>query len=100
MQKFYGLIFLFFSSVAAADRGVVIREDVCGSSNIIIETSDYWYIAAEWYGGQEFYEGTTVYGNLKTYGFEDLTDSSGNSGRYYIEDWESSLESAYEEHCD
>ena len=100
MQKFYALFLLFLSSVAFADKGEVIRENVCGSSNVIIETSDYWYIAAEWYGGREFYEGTTVYGNLKTFGFEELTDSSGNSGRYYIEDYESSLESAYDEHCD
>ena len=100
MKNCYMLFILFLAGAATADKGVVIRENVCGSSNIIIETSDYWYVAAEWYGGREFYEGATVYGNLKTYGFEELTDSNGNKGRYYIEDWESSLESAYDEHCD
>ena len=40
-----------FVSSAYADRGVVVKEDVCGSGNSIIETSDGWYVAAEHYSG-------------------------------------------------
>jgi hypothetical protein len=50
--------------------------------------------------GVSLYEGDIVYGDLKTYGFEDFTRSDGDSGKYYIEDWESSLSAAFEELCD
>lgn len=83
-----------------ADRGVVVKEDVCGPGNSIIETSDGWYIAAEHYSGVYLYEGDTVFGKMKTYGFQELTRQDGNSGRFYIEDWESSLVAALEELCD
>ena len=92
---------LFFAELANADIGVVIKEDVCGSGNAIIETNDGWYIAAEHYGGTYLYEGDTVVGNMKTYGFEDIIRTSdGNESRMYIEDYESSIGSAYEELCD
>lgn len=42
---------LLLSSAAFADKGVVVKEDVCGTGNAIIETSDGWYVAAEHYSG-------------------------------------------------
>ena len=47
----------FFSTVVQGDIGEVIKEDVCGSGNSIIETNDGWYIAAEHYSGVYLYEG-------------------------------------------
>ena len=91
---------LIFSTVAFADKGVVVKEDVCGTGNAIIETSDGWYIAAEHYSGVYLYEGDVVFGNMKTYGMEEITRNDGESGDFYIEDWESDIGDAYEELCD
>lgn len=46
------------------------------------------------------YEGDVVFGNLKTYGMEEITRNDGESGSFYIEDWESNIGSAFEELCD
>jgi hypothetical protein len=54
---------------AFADKGVVVKEDVCGTGNAIIETTDGWYVAAEHYSGVYLYEGDVVFGSLTTYGF-------------------------------
>ncbi len=91
---------LIFSTVVFADEGVVVKEDVCGTGNSIIETSDGWYIAAEHYSGVYLYEGDVVFGNMKTYGMEEITRNDGESGDFYIEDWESDIGDAYEELCD
>ena len=99
-MKYLGFVLLVLSGYVMADVGVVVKEDVCGSGNSIIETSDGWFIAAEHYSGVYLYEDDVVYGNMKTYGFEDLTRKDGNSGNFYIEDYETNLESAYEEVCD
>ncbi|PZT29721.1 hypothetical protein A7X88_00180 [Stenotrophomonas maltophilia] len=88
-----------FASPALADKGVVVKEDVCGSGNAIIETTDGWYVAAEYYSGVNLYEGDVVYGKLKTYGSEELTRADGRSGRFYIENWVSDIEEALEELC-
>jgi len=96
-QVLYLIVVL--NGLSFADKGTVVLEDVCGDK-IVIKTTDDWYIAAEWYGGKEFSRGETVFGNMKTYGMEELFDKNGNNGSYYIEDWESSLESAIEELCD
>lgn len=84
---------------ALADKGVVVKEDVCGSGNAIIETTDGWYVAVEHYSGVYLYEGDVVYGKLKTYGFEELTRANGQSGRFYIENWVSEIGEAFEELC-
>jgi hypothetical protein len=85
---------------SSEDAGVVVKEDVCGSGNSIIETTDGWYIAAEHYSGVYLYEGDIVCGQMKTYCFQQLYRSDGTEGRFYIEDWESSIEDAFEELCD
>nr|AIZ49614.1 hypothetical protein [Aeromonas salmonicida subsp. salmonicida] len=92
--------FVAFSSAALADKGVVVKEDVCGTGNAIIETSDGWYVAAEHYSGVYLYEGDEVFGNLKTYGSEEITRRDGDSGDFYIENWVASIGDAYEELCD
>ena len=94
------LLLCIISSFAFSDKGVVVKEDVCGLGNAIIETTDGWYIAAEHYSGVYLYEGDIVYGNMKTYGFETLTRDDGSEGNFYIEDWESDIDEAYEELCD
>lgn len=83
-----------------SDIGIVVREDVCSSGKYIIETKDGWYVALEHYSGVYPYEGDIFYGNLKTYGFQILTRKDGEDGRFYIEDYESTIEGAYEEFCD
>ncbi|MDL1979067.1 MAG: hypothetical protein ACNY01_12470 [Desulfobacteria bacterium] len=94
------LICFGFAVPAFADKGVVVKEDVCGTGNAIIETTDEWYVAAEHYSGVYLYEGDVVSGNLKTYGFQQITRSDGESGRFYIEDYESDIGDAFEELCD
>ena len=94
------LICFGFAAPAFADKGVVVKEDVCGAGNAIIETTDGWYVAAEHYSGVYLYEDDVVFGNLKTYGFQKITRSDGKSGRFYIEDYESDIGDAFEELCD
>ena len=95
------IIFMFGIVLPAyAGKGEVVKEDVCGSGNAIIETTDGWYVAAEHYSGVYLYEGDIVFGNLKNYGFQEITRNDGQSGRFYIEDWESDIGDAFEELCD
>ena len=94
------VMLLFGVTPAFADKGVVVKEDVCGTGNVIIETTDGWYVAAEHYSGVYLYEGDVVFGKLKKYGFTEITRSDGRSGRFYIEDYESNIEDAFEELCD
>lgn len=46
------------------------------------------------------YEGDIVYGTMKSYGMQELTREDGESGSFYIEDWESNISDAFEELCD
>lgn len=94
------LVVLGLASPVYADKGIVIKDDVCGSGNSIIETTDGWYVAAEHYSGVYLYEGDIVFGNLKRYGIQEITRNDGQSGRFYIEDYESNIGDAYEELCD
>ena len=94
------MIFMFgIAFPIYADKAVVVKEDVCGSGNSIIETTDGWYVAAEHYSGVYLYEDDIVVGNLKTYGFQVITRIDGESGRFYIEDYETNIGDAYEELC-
>ena len=100
MKLFFNNIFvlgtvfvaLFISSNVYGDRGIVVKEDVGGSGNSVIETTDGWFVAAEHYSGVYLYEGDVVYGDLKSYGFKNITRSDGRKGRFYIEDYETNLE--------
>ncbi len=86
---------------ASADRGVVIKENVCGSGNAIVETSGGKYIAIEYYSGVYLFKGDVVYGNLKNYGFEELTRKDDKkTGEFFVEDCQGSLEDALEVLCD
>ena len=94
-----GILFIL-GTFAQADVGIVVKEDVCGTGNTIIETSDGWFIAAEHYSGVYLYEGDKVFGSMKTYGSQTLTRSDGSEGNFYIEDWETNIGDAHEELCD
>jgi hypothetical protein len=89
-----------FFHCSFADKGDVVKENICRTRNAIIETSDGWYIAAEHFSGAYFYEGDVVFGNMKTYGMVEITRNDGESGNFYIEDWESEIGDTYEELCD
>jgi hypothetical protein len=93
-------IVLALPVIAFADLGVVLKEDVCGNGNSIIETKDGWYIAAEYHSGVYLYEGDVVYGKMTTNGFQILYRKDGQAGRFYIEDYETNVGEAYEELCD
>lgn len=56
-------------------------------------------MTAEHYSGVYLYEGNVVLGNLKTYGFQEITRNDGESGRFYIEEYESDIGDAFEELC-
>jgi len=99
LRMLFGVALACVSLPALADKGVVVKEDVCGSGNAIIETTDGWYVAAEHYSGVYLYEGDVVYGKLKTYGSEELTRADGQSGSFYIENWVSEIGEAFEELC-
>lgn len=93
--------FLFaIPTVALADKGIVVKEDVCGLGNSIIETTDGWYVAAEHYSGVYLYEDDVVYGAMKAYGLQALIRDDGSDGNFYIEDYESNIGDAFEELCD
>ena len=70
-------ILLTLPAIVFADKGVVVKEDVCGIGNSIIESTDGWYIAAEHYSGVYLYEGDVVYGKN-----ENLWLSSPNTRRW------------------
>ena len=96
---FFFVAILTLATPALADKGIVIKDDVCGSGNAIIETTDGWYVAAEHYSGVYLYEDDVVFGRLKTYGLQEITRSDGISGSFYIEDFETNIKSAIEELC-
>ncbi len=73
----------------AADRGIVIDDDVCGSGNVLIQISNGMYIAAEYYAGVYLLKGDTVYGDLKTYGFGKLTRTDKETGEFFIQECQS-----------
>lgn len=100
MRKLALLMFIFFSSYSYADKGEVIKEGVCGYDNYIIETKDNWYVALERNSGAYLYKGDIVFGKLKSYGYQEITKSNGDTVNVYIEDYEASLGSALEELCD
>lgn len=101
MKKYFVLLVLVsFTNFVYADKGEVVKEDVCGSGNSIIETTDGWYVAAEHYSGVYLYEGDIVFGKLKKYGFTEITRKDGREGRFYIEDYESNIGEAFAELCD
>ena len=78
-------LFSFFVAMSVnvyADKGEVIKSDVCGTGNVIIETSDGWYVAAEHWSGVYLEEGDVVFGELKTYGSEEITRNDGDSGDF------------------
>ncbi len=94
--------FILFSSFSAyaSDQGQVVEQDVCTPGNVIIETTDGWYIAAEHHSGVYLNEGDIVFGKFKTLGFEVITRDDGGDGQFYIEDYEVGLEAALEELCE
>ena len=100
MKKFIlAIVLVTFPILVFSDVGIVVKEDVCGSGNSIIETTDGWYIAAEHYSGVYFYEGDVIYGTMKTYGMQTLIRKDGQEGSFYIEDYESNIGDALEELC-
>lgn len=102
MKNFFliSMLILCISSSLFADKGIVVKDDVGGWGNSIIETTDGWFVAAEHYSGVYLYEGDVVYGDLKSYGFKNIYRSDGSEGRFYIEDYETNLEAAIEELVD
>lgn len=94
-----GIFSIFFSQVVYADKGIVIKDNVCNSSNYIIETTDGWYIALEHVSGSYLSVGDKVFGKLKTSGYQEITKSNGSDVRIYIEDYESNIEDALDELC-
>jgi hypothetical protein len=86
--------------VTFADVGIIIKENVCGNDNYIIQTKDDWFIAVEWYGGMYLNEGDVVFGTLKTYGFQKIIKEDGEEVQIYIEDYESTIGKAFEELCE
>ncbi len=101
MTRVFLLLFiLLFPIQALAELGVVIKEDVCGSGNVIIETIDGGYVAAEHYSGVTLFKGDIVSGNLRTYGFEKLIRMDNReSGDFFVVDCQSSTEKAKKVLC-
>lgn len=101
MKKTIMLLVILGASLSAhAEKGIVVKEDVCGAGNSIIETTDGWYVAAEQYSGVYLYEGDIVFGDLKSYGTTEITRADGQTGNFYIEDYESNIDDALKELCE
>jgi hypothetical protein len=94
-----GVILYGVSLFIFADEGEVIKEDVCGTGNAIIKTTDGWYVAAKHSSGAYLHEGDIVFGNLKTFGFQDITRDD-DKANFYIEDYEKSISAASKELCE
>ncbi len=90
-KNFVLLALVSCTNFAYADKGEVVKEDVCGYGNSIIETTDGWYVAAEHYSSVYLYEGDIVFGKLKKYGFTEIIRKDGREGSFYIEDYESNI---------
>lgn len=68
-----------------------------GCDYFIVESS-LGYSLMQHYYGFDPYEGDTVYGDLNSYSFKDLTTSSGNSIRVWIDDYMLSKSRALEKY--
>ena len=94
------IVFLLVLTPLFADKGIVIREDVCGMGNAIILTTDGWYIAAVHNSGVYLNEGDIVTGKMTKYGFQTLYTEDGREGRFYIKDYEIYFDDADDEFPD
>lgn len=83
------LITLLMPLYAAAERGTVMKVDVCGEGNVLIKMAGGMYIAAEYFSGVILLEGEVVYGNLKTYGFEQISTKNKESGTFFVQECQS-----------
>lgn len=86
-----------YSSLGRNKGEVVFSKSDC--DYYIVETS-LGYSLLEWYGGFYQDEGDIIYGNLNNYGFKDITNDSGRSGKVWIDDWMLSESSAIEKYYD
>ena len=101
-MKIVCLILIYFGSAipAFADQGKVVKEDICGTGNTLIETTEGLYVVAEHDSGVYLHEGNVVFGILKTTGLQKITRSDGESGLFYIEEYGSEIDDVFEELCD
>lgn len=86
MKKILFLVILLLPVQVSAERGIVMKEDVCGSGNVVIQLSDSMYIAAEHYSGVNLSKGDEVQGNLTVYGFGELIRADKESGEFFIQE--------------
>ena len=90
MKKLIFLLILMLTpQQVSAERGIVIKEDVCGTGNVLIQVDGGMYIAAEYYSGVILFKGDKVFGKLKTYGFEEITNGDKESGTFFVQDCQS-----------
>ena len=95
-----GTIALLFPLAAlAAGKGVVVKAHVCDTGNVIVETTDRWYVAAEYHSGVSLEQGDIVFGKLKAYGVNAISREDGESGSFYIGYWGPEIGKASAELC-
>jgi len=81
---FFIVSMVFSTPILLAEKGEVIFEK---GDHYVIDTRT-GYAVAEWYGGGIPSEGNQVIGNLSSYGFKDIYNTSTEMEiRMYIEDY-------------
>ena len=71
------IVLLFPLAALAAGKGVVVKAHVCDTGNVIVETTDRWYVAAEYHSGVSLEQGDIVFGKLKAYGVNAISREDG-----------------------
>ena len=99
MKKIFSLLavlavfFIYSNAYASVKKGVVVYYNY-SSDKIIIETS-MGYTCAEVYSGYSVDEGHIIIGELESYGFKDVYDSTNdNAMRIWIDEYWMSKEEA------
>jgi len=78
---------------------VVVKDDICGFGNIVLENRYGDYIAAEHYSGSYFNDGDTVYGDFSSGSYKNLVNENRQKGTFDILGQGSDVDSATQLLC-
>lgn len=92
------LLFVLFSNVVLADKGIVVLY-LAGCRSYFIADGPRGYYLLEWYGGYDPSKGDVIVGDIGSYGFKDVYyPNQGREGRVYVDDYLLSKDRAIEKY--